>query len=584
VKRYDSVIKGGTIVDGTGRPRWFGDLAICDGVIERISTDIPADQAREVIDAEGLIVAPGGIDPHTHYDAQIHWDPYCTNSSWHGTTTFAVGNCGFGFMPCRADARERYMLLMENTEQVPLGAMRKALGWDWETFPEWVEHMKRLPKGVNIASYMPLNSLMMFVMGDAAAKSRGATRAELQTMRDLLNRAMDHGAIGFALSHLNQTNSHKDCDGTAMPTDEMQIEDAFSLAEVLRERDQGVIQCLCEVPGGASNRRTAEELARASRRPVLHNVVIGVDAIPDYHTNVLAWLDETERQGLNIYSQSLCYRLWNEFKVPDWDVWQTIPLFKTLTYAGDANAIARLAADPDFLERARKEYDPAPLHMVGGPLETYKLLNAHDATEFRDHQGKLVSEIARELGKPVTDVFFAIVARSCAQADFRATQSASQDLEKTVEILKHKRVIPGTSDGGAHVKFYSGGQYPTDNLMQLVREERRFTLEEMHYKLSGLPAYILGLNRRGTLVEGNAADLYVYDFERLGYDASAYQVAHDLPDGDWRRICRADGVKLVMVNGQVIHKGGICTGATPGRLLGNRGDADDSALRRPAAA
>ncbi|MEQ8860371.1 MAG: amidohydrolase family protein [Pseudomonadales bacterium] len=580
METFDLLIRNGCLVDGTGAPRRQADIGVRDGRIERIASTLTGARGRREIDAAGRIVAPGVIDPHTHYDAQIHWDPYCTNSSWHGATTVVVGNCGFGFSPCRADARERYMAMMENTEQVPLPAMRTALGWDWESFPEWIEHMQRLPKGINLASYLPLNSLMMFVMGYPAAKQRGATAAERARMRDLLHQAMDAGAIGFALSHLNEFNTHKDCDGSAMPTDQMVIDDAFHLAEVLRERDQGVIQCLCELPGGVGNRATAETLARISGRPVLHNVVAPFDAMPEYHESVLAWLDQMAAEGLSVYSQAFAFRAWNEFTVVEFNAWGNVPLFASLDLAAGAEAKARLAADPAYRERARREYDPAAMVVAGGALESFILHATHGADAFQAFAGQALGQIAQALGQPVTDVFFEIVAASGAHAEFRTANATSTDPDRIAAVLSHPRTVPGTSDGGAHVKFHSGGQYPTDNLMCMVREEQRMTLEEMHAKLSHLPAQLLGLHNRGALLEGYAADLYVYDFERLDYVRGRYEVVHDLPDGDWRRVCPAAGIDWVVCNGEPIFHDGVATGHHPGRLLGNGGPEIDAALQR----
>lgn len=580
--RYDLVIKNGCIVDGTGTPRIFGDLAIQNGIIERVGGEISTTGAGQIIEAEGRIVAPGVIDPHTHYDAQVHWDPYCTNSSWHGNTTVVVGNCGFGFSPCKPDARERYMALMENTEQVPIGAMRSALSWDWETFPQWIDHMKRLPKGINMASFLPLNSLMLYVMGYEAAKTRGANKAERQQMRDLLNEAMDAGAIGFALSHLNEFNTHKDCDGTPMPTDGMQIDDAYYLAEVLRERGEGVVQCLCELPGGVANRAVVEEIARLSRRPVIHNVIAAFDAMPDYHRDILRWLEKTEREGLNIYSQALAFRAWTEFNAVDYNAWDNIPLFNTFSLAGDADAKAKLAADPEFLARARAEYNPAQMLAAGGTLESFALHNANGASDFAKFNGMMVGEIAEKTGKGPTDVFFGIIAQSAGRADFRTTDAISHDATMIGELLGHKRVIAGTSDGGAHVKFFSGGQFATDNILSMVRENDELSLEEMHFKLSNLPARVLGLHQRGVLLEGYAADLYIYDYEGLGFEQGRYEVVHDLPDGDWRRVSRAQGIDWVVVNGEPIFQGQECTKALPGRIVSNRGPEVDASLRRVA--
>jgi N-acyl-D-aspartate/D-glutamate deacylase len=579
VSLFDLVIQNGCIVDGTGRPRFHADLGIRKGQIEAIAPSISSARGARVIDAAGRIVAPGVIDPHTHYDAQVHWDPYCTNSSWHGATTVVVGNCGFGFAPCRTDARDRYMAMMENTEQVPLPAMRSALGWGWQTFPEWVDHMRRLPKGINLASYLPLNSLMMYVKGYDGAKTRGATGPELARMKDLLNEAMDAGAIGFALSHLDDFNTHKDCDGSAMPTDGMTIEDAFRLAEVLRDRGEGIIQCLCELPGGVGNRATAEQLARSSGRPVLHNVVAAFDALPGYHEDVLGWLDRMQAEGLAIYSQAFAFRAWNEFSVIDFNAWGNVPLFATMDLEVGAQAKAALAANTDYRERARREYDPAAMIAAGGTLESFILHAANGATRHEGQLGNTIGEIATSLGMPVTDVFFDIVATSGAQAEFRTSAATSTDPHKIAAVLGHPRTVPGTSDGGAHVKFHSGGQYPTDNLMCMVRESGLMSLEYMHAKLSALPARLLGLEGRGTLEEGSAADLYIYDFEQLGYTHGRYEVVHDLPGGDWRRVCPATGIEYVVCNGEPVLERGRATGRHPGRLLGN-GSTELDALRQ----
>ena len=283
--------------------RFVGHIGIKDGKIDSIG-ETPLEGA-EVIDASGKIVAPGVIDAHTHYDAIVHWDPHCTNSSIHGTTTAVVSNCGFGFSPCRPDDRERYMQMMETTEQVPLAAQRAALAWNWETFPEWMAVMREKDLGINLVSYLPLNALMIYVMGLDAAKSRRATAEEMATMKSLLNEAMDCGAIGFAFSILESCNSHVDADGTPMPTDSMSAEDAYELATVLAERGEGVIQCLCDLPAGVDNRHVAEELARVSGRPVLHNIIVAFDIMPEWHEDRVQWLGDVREKGLDIYSQSL---------------------------------------------------------------------------------------------------------------------------------------------------------------------------------------------------------------------------------------------------------------------------------------
>jgi N-acyl-D-amino-acid deacylase len=581
--KFDALIKGGTIVDGTMKPRFVGDVGVKDGLVAQVGNDLGSD-AAQTIDASGKIVAPGVIDTHTHYDAQIHWDPYATNSGWHGTTTVGVGNCGFGFAPCAPGLRDRYMKMMETTEQVPVGAMRKALGWDWETFPQWIEHLKRVPKGVNVMSYVPLNPLLIYVMGLEAAKSRAATTAERQKMKETLNRAMDAGAIGFGFSYQGNANTHIDSDGQPMPSDIMSREDIYFLAEVLRERGEGSVQALVDTPSARFG-EVGLEVARISKRPVLHNVTLVNDYIPTYHTEMLDMLDKARAEGLQVYSMTLTMRGWNEFKPLDWDIWNVIPVFREFSFAGDRAAKIAKAKDAGFRQRLREAYKPSELAAVGGPLETYVLNRAYGKQPWAQFEGKSVGEIAAMTNREcITDLFFDIAIDTNMDADFLVPDAVSPNTREVSRVLKHPRTVPGTSDGGAHVKFWSGGQYSTDLIMWMVRETGEMTLEELHHKLSQVPAEVVGLSKRGTLVEGNAADLFIYDYDKLGYAHRLYDIVSDLPDGDWRRVCKPRGIERVMVNGQTTFTGGTnCTGAIPGRLVGCGGSEMDIRLLRAAA-
>jgi N-acyl-D-aspartate/D-glutamate deacylase len=579
---FDSVIKGGTIVDGTGRPRFVGDLGIRDGVIAKIGQSLPAGTAQ-VIDARGKIVAPGVIDTHTHYDAQLHWDPYATNSGWHGTTTIGVGNCGFGFAPCAVEHRDRYMKMMETTEQVPVNAMRAALGWDWISFPEWLEHLKKVPKGVNVLSYVPLNPLLIYVMGLEAAKTRSATPAERQQMKDELHKAMDAGAIGFGFSYQGRNNTHIDSDGQPMPTDIMDPADIYSLAEVLRERGEGSVQAFVDSPAARFS-EVGLQVARICGRPVLHNVVLVNDYLPTYHVEILEMLDKAAAEGLQVYSMTLTTRGWNEFKPLDWDIWNVIRVFREFTFAGDRAAKVAKARDEDFRRRLREEYKPVYLAPVGGPLESYILNDAGGIEPWARFHGKSIQEIATALGRDsMTDLLMDIVVDTQADADFLLPDLLSSNTDEVAKVFKHPRTVPGTSDGGAHVKFWAGGQYSTDMIMWMVRETGKMTLEEVHHKLSAVPAKVVGLHNRGTLTEGQAADLFIYDYDKLNYQRGHYEIAHDLPNGDWRRVCKPQGIERVMVNGQTTFINGTeSTGALPGRLVGCGGAEFDEMLLHPA--
>ena len=237
---YDIIIKGGTVVDGTRTPRYVSDIAIKDGKIAQIG-GLKGKTAERVHDAAGRIVAPGFVDLHTHYDAQIFWDPYCTLSGWHGVTSVALGNCGFGFAPSRAEDRDRAMLGMTRNEAIPYDAMKAGMPWDWVTFPEFIDSLTRTPKGVNCLTYVPLTPLYAWVMGWEEAKKRRPTEAELEEMCRLIHEAMDAGACGWSAQVLGPKSIQRDYDGTPMVTDLLSEHEILTFAKVLAERDEGFI-------------------------------------------------------------------------------------------------------------------------------------------------------------------------------------------------------------------------------------------------------------------------------------------------------------------------------------------------------
>src|SRR5215467_1296784 len=261
----DILIKGGTVVDGTRVPRYRADVWIKDGKIAQIGGRAHG-FAKITIDADGLIVAPGFVDLHTHYDAQIRWDPYCTISGWHGVTSLVLGNCGFGFAPVRPDFRERSMLTMTRTEAIPYDAMKVGMTWDWETIPQYLDSLDRSPKGVNCIQYMPTASLMTYVMGLEAAKSRPATEAELKEMQRLLNEGMEAGLCGFSIQRLGRNSAQADFDGSPMVTDTMADDDILALAEVLAERDEGSIQITQATENRRGDWAFMERLAEVAQR------------------------------------------------------------------------------------------------------------------------------------------------------------------------------------------------------------------------------------------------------------------------------------------------------------------------------
>ena len=572
---YDLVIRGGSVVDGTRLPRFNADVGIRDGRVTKVGRiDDPGD--ARVLDAAGCIVAPGFVDLHTHYDAQIHWDPYCTISGWHGVTSVTLGNCGFGFAPCKVADRDRSLQMMTRTEQIPFQSMKEGMEWDWITFPEWLDNLQRIPKGVNVISYMPVNPLLIYVMGLEASKSRPATRAEQKEMQRLLHEAMDAGACGFSIQRMGKNSFQADYDGTPMPTDTMVDEDILVLADVLRERDEGfmqITQATCEVGEEARirDKRFVETLAARAQRPLIHNAIAAIDEDHDNHRRDLAWLRECNERGLRIFGQGANQRSWYQYTFEHWNMYDSSPAWNNATVGTHDEKMAKLA-DPEIRKQMIAEHASLVTAGAGGPIEDVQLVSNGGNTDLDCYVGKTVGEIAEAERKHVVDAMLDIAVAGNLKPEFRTGTSAGSFTNDEIvgELMRDQYVLAGISDGGAHTKFFTGGSYTTDLLTWLVRDTGQLTLEEAHYHLSYLPAQAAGFTDRGFLRVGAPADLVVYDLERLKRVPEwEFEVAHDFPANEWRRVQRSEGYRYTLVNGEITFKEGECTGATPGKLLRN---------------
>ena len=570
---YDIIIKGGTIVDGTRTPRYVSDLAIVDGKVAKIG-GLRSSSATRVLDASGLIVAPGFIDLHTHYDAQIQWDPYCTVSGWHGVTTVLIGNCGFGFAPCRPEDRDRAMLMMTRNEAIPYDAMKAGMLWDWVTFPEFLDSLDRMPKGINVFTYVPLTPLYVWVMGVEAAKSRRPTDAELTEMRQLMHEALDAGACGWSAQVTGEFGDQRDYDGSPMITDLMTQEEMLSFARVLGERDEGYMQLTyLEVDDSGRFDRTRsskfyERLSEVSNRPIIYQSTTPNAKYPEIYKGMLAWLEDCGKRGVRVYGQGFTRTIkQSEFTLRDWNLFDNSDAWREATLGSPAERKQKMQ-DPEMRARMRAEWDAGvrPGHrgeIAEDSLES--LVVAEVATrEFERYQGRTVGDIAAEQGKHVVDALLDMAVAEDLQTEFIYSPGL-MDVQQLGELMNSPYVVPGVSDGGAHVKFQTGGVYPTEALITLVRDEAVVSLEEAHYKLSYLPAFFAGARDRGYIREGSAADIVVYDLEGLKLFPS--EIAHDLPGNEWRRVQRAEGYRWTLVNGQVTFENGKPTGALSGKFL-----------------
>ena len=556
--RFDTVIKGGTIVDGLRTPRYKGDIGIIDGEIASIGGIAEAD-ADKVIDATGKIVAPGIVDLHTHYDSQIYWDPWCSISSWHGVTSVVIGNCGFGFAPCKAEDQDRSMLTMTRNEAVPFESMKEGMPWDWESFPEFLDSIERTPKGVNVLSYMPLNPLMAYVMGVEAAKGRGATEQEMAEMKRLMHEGLDAGACGFSGQLADPSmEPQRDFDGTPMITNVMQESDLMEFAKVLREKGRGFIQCI-----GAS-REITEKMAETSGRPIVYNVLAAFTdqhgtPIGDYQ-DTIRWLDDANERGLRVHAQTLSIENDFQYTLEDWNLFDIHEVWRDVLMGTPEERMANLR-DPENRRRIREECGEDWRSLAFD--ETLIIGIVHEP-ELAEIEGLTVRELADKWDMPLIDAFIEVALKDNLKTVF---VTSPRELPKHMmkEIINSNQAIPGLSDGGAHTKFQTLGRYPTEMLAKHVRDDQLMGLEEAHWRLSTYPAMAAGIQDRGFLKEGAPADIIVYDLD--GLEIGEIERAWDFPAGAWRLVQKPRGYEHIFVNGVETFTNGECTGATPGKLL-----------------
>jgi N-acyl-D-aspartate/D-glutamate deacylase len=567
---FDTIIRGGRIVDGTGCPAYYADLGIRGGRIAAIG-DLAADHANEFIDARGKIVAPGHVNQHSHYDVALFWDPYCSNAGENGVTTTVNANCGFGVAPTRARDRERTMQMLETTEQIPVSHQRAALPWDWESFPEYLTRVKQLRKGVNVLTYLPLNPLLVYVMGMDAVKTRRPTSAEMVEIHRLINEAMDAGALGISMSVMGADgNSHLDCDGTPMPTDVVEHDVILDVCRALVERGEGVIQLLSQlvVYGDRSITERLLELAKGSGVSVIHNAFMTSDLHPDMIGTDLAWLDEQRAKGYDVKVNCLMNRGWIEAGMRQLDVscGQLTGIRKIAACKSD-DEVLQLIADPEYQRAFAQEYaTKGPTNGANG-LEGQIVIGVGDDPELARYLDRTLGAIAQEQGRNIVEVMLDLALRSQLALQLKSAQISSTDPRQAARMLSHFATVVGGSDGGAHTKSFGMGHVPTDLLIWLVRDEKLMTLEEMHFHLGLKVARSVQIQDRGALLPGFWADVLIYDLDALYFDTRRYEIVHDMPNGDWRRKGRAGGYDYVMVNGVVTHRRDVPTGATPGRLV-----------------
>jgi len=566
-ERFDLLIRGGTLVDGTGAPGWRGDVGIRDGRIAAMG-DVQGTAAR-VLDADGHVVAPGFVDAHTHYDAQVLWDRGLSISPWHGVTTVVMGNCGFGVAPTRPDHHDLVLRTLENVEGMSLEALRAGLGedaWPFERFPEYLDAIASWGSAIHVAAMIGHTPLRLYVMGEEATE-RAATADEIARMAAIVGEAVDAGAIGFATS---KAPTHMGYDGRPVPSRLAELDETRALCGVLGERGRGVVQATIG-PG-----LFFEELggiARETGRPVTWTALLADAFGPDGHRGVLETHARMQAEGRLVYPQVSCRPLQMEYQFAAPFPWESLPLFGPVLQADRAGR-KRIYADPGFREKMR---EPGQRSMLSGTWD--RTVIAEHAPDRRLEE-RTVADVAAERGVHPVDLALDLALASDLETRFRvAIMNVTES--SVAELLRHPAVMLGLSDAGAHASQLCDAGFSTHLLGHWVREEQVLTVEEAVRLLTSRSADIFGLAGRGRLAEGLAADVTVFDPETVA--CGPLRRVRDLPAGADRLVADAEGIRAVIVEGTVIREDGRdvldTEAALPGRVL--RGT-DEPGRGRPA--
>lgn len=554
---YDLLIKNGLIVDGSGLPGYYGDIGITQGTIAALGK--VEDSAREEINARGLVVAPGFIDVHTHYDAQLFWDPFATPSCWHGFTSVFMTNCGFGLAPCKPQDREYITRMLVKVEAMPMESLKAGVPWNWETYGEYLNALDRR-LGVNVMSVAPHSTIRYHVMGEDARK-RPATSEEIGHMQAVVADCLRAGAFGFSSSY---GPVHFDGDGLPVPSRFAAQEETVALARTLKEFHRGTV---CVIPPGIPKVGPAdmEYLARLSResgRPVVWNLLAQTWDAPDHWHRVLDWTAEAFREGARVHPLALCERFDLTFTLRG-AVFEDLPAWKSAITGSRAQKIANLS-NPQIRAAMQADLDdPAPKVFSKRLQDVF--VSAVRLDEHRHLVGNNLVEIGREQGKTPLEAMLDLAIAENLDTQFLIRGFQNGDENAVRGMTTNPYVLTGGSDGGAHVAFLCQVTYSSFLLSHWVREKKALTVEQAVRKLTFDPAVLLGIPHRGLLKEGFAADLTLFDPDTV--QAKEKEFVSDLPGGASRLVARADGYRYTIVNGQIVQRDGAFTGAYPGRVL-----------------
>jgi N-acyl-D-aspartate/D-glutamate deacylase len=556
---HDLVIRGGTVVDGTGAPPRRADVAI-DG--DRVVGIGDVGGGQREIDASGAYVTPGFVDVHTHLDAQLAWDPDASSSCWHGVTSVVLGNCGVAFAPVRPGQEPWLAELMESVEDIPARSILAGLPFSWETYGEYLAAIDRMPKGVNVGGMVGHCALRQYVMGERGLDEAPADDDDVDAMCALVDEAMGAGALGFSTS---RTLLHRVPDGRPVPGTWAREDELLAIADVLAAHGRGVYEIAprFERPGEHYEGTRAEvrwmaEVNRRTGRPVTFGLAQS-DAGPDLYRVILQLVDEEAAAGGELRPQTtargigLLFGLHNRTffdGAPAWHALQSSPLAERLAALDDD---ARRA---ELLREAEAHTPPLPWDGV------YVLTDDH--VDYSEDRMRSLGAIAERAGETIAAAFVRISRETHGRAVF-SFPFLNQRIAAVEEMLGHPRILIGLGDSGAHVGMIMDASLPTWFLLHWVRDRGKFTIEEGVRRLTSDPASLFGIRDRGVLAPGSFADVNVLDLDALALPVPEYTA--DFPAGAGRYVQRSSGYRCTLVNGQVFVEDGTPTGVHAGMTL-----------------
>ena len=558
---HDLVIRGGTLVDGSGSPGRTADVAVDDGKISEVGR---VGAGRRELDADGLLVTPGWVDVHTHYDGQVTWDPYLTPSSWHGVTSVVMGNCGVGFAPARPDRHDWLIGLMEGVEDIPGAALSEGISWGWESFPEYLDVIEQTPHAIDFGTQVPHGAVRAYVMGERGAANEEASSEDVRRMSELVEAGLRAGALGFSTS---RTLLHRSIDGEPVPGTHAAASELIGIAGALKRSGRGVFQVAAQHEDVPEEIDWMDRIARLTGRPVSFNLG-QIDGDPELWRRGLARLEAADsRVVAQVAGRAIgILQCWEGTAHPFYNR----PSYLAIHSRPPAERLEALR-DPQLRARILSE-EPLDIGELGNFVTRawHKMFPAAESVDYEPSPERSVAGIAKREGRTPDEVAWeALMEREGRGFLYFPLFNYAQDsLAPQRELLTHPRTRLGLSDGGAHCGAICDGGMATFMLTHWARDRSRgegIPLEQVVRMQTRETAELFGLRDRGLVAPGMKADLNLVDFEGLCLEAP--EMLYDLPAGGRRLVQRSRGYVCTIVSGETIFEGGEPTGALPGRLL-----------------